>query len=63
MSLYRDTIRILKDNGCYIKKGGKGSHERWYCPNTNITVTVPGNLKSRHTANEIFKQAGIDAKI
>jgi predicted RNA binding protein YcfA (HicA-like mRNA interferase family) len=38
----------------------KGSHEIWYSPVSNRNVTVPGSTKSRHTANDVLKQAGLD---
>ena len=31
-------------------------------PITNTHVTVDGKIKSRHTANEIMKQSGIDQR-
>ena len=36
----------------------KGSHERWRHPDKTKTVFVPRS-KSRHTANEVLKQAGL----
>jgi predicted RNA binding protein YcfA (HicA-like mRNA interferase family) len=27
--LYRDLVRILEANGCYVVRKGKGSHEIW----------------------------------
>lgn len=55
--LYPDLIRLLLDAGCERVPGGKGSHEKWKCPN-GIVVTVPRS-KSRHTANSVLKQAGL----
>lgn len=46
--------------GWLQRQGNK--HEVWYSPITNYSFTVPRNLKSRHTANDILKQAGIDFK-
>jgi len=28
--LYRDLVRILRANGCYLVRKGKGSHEIWF---------------------------------
>ena len=28
--LYRDLVRNLEANGCYLVRKGKGSHEIWY---------------------------------
>jgi predicted RNA binding protein YcfA (HicA-like mRNA interferase family) len=38
--------------------GGKGSHEKWRQEETGRTLIVP-HTKSRHTANEILKDAGL----
>jgi len=57
--LYRDLVRILQANGCYRVRTGKGSHEVWFSPVNNRHVTVPRTTKSRHTANDVLKQAGI----
>lgn len=46
------------DAGCEFFRNGKGDHEIWQCPNGS-KVTVDGNIKSRHTANEVLKQAGL----
>jgi predicted RNA binding protein YcfA (HicA-like mRNA interferase family) len=58
--LYRDLVRILQTNGCYLVRKGKGSHEIWYSPVSNRNVTVPRSTKSRHTANEVLQQAGLE---
>jgi predicted RNA binding protein YcfA (HicA-like mRNA interferase family) len=55
---YRDLTKILVAAGFVQVEGGKGSHERWYNSETGKTVTVPRS-KSRHTANEVLKQAGL----
>jgi predicted RNA binding protein YcfA (HicA-like mRNA interferase family) len=55
---YRELTKILLSNGWQKIQGGKGSHERWWNATTNNTVTVPRS-KSRHTANEVLKQAGL----
>jgi predicted RNA binding protein YcfA (HicA-like mRNA interferase family) len=57
--LYRDLVAILRENGCYLVRTGKGSHEVWYSPVSNRHVTVPRSTKSRHTANDVLKQAGL----
>ena len=54
--------KMLKMNGAYFVRRGKGDHDIWYSPITNINITVDGKIKSRHTANEIMKQAGIKYK-
>jgi predicted RNA binding protein YcfA (HicA-like mRNA interferase family) len=57
--LYRDLIRILRAAGCHLVRSGKGSHEIWYSPVSQRHVTVPRSTKSRHTANDVLKQAGL----
>jgi predicted RNA binding protein YcfA (HicA-like mRNA interferase family) len=52
--LYRDLVRILEANGCYLVRTGKGSHEIWYSPVSNQSVSVPRSTKSRHTANDVL---------
>lgn len=60
MAEYEKAVRdILKDNGCFFVRRGKGDHDIWYSPITNRHVTVDGKIKSRYTANEIMKQSGI----
>ena len=56
---YRDLIAILRANGCHFIRTGKGSHEIWYSPVSKNHVTVPRSTKSRHTANDVLKQAGL----
>jgi predicted RNA binding protein YcfA (HicA-like mRNA interferase family) len=55
---YRDVVKILSAAGWVRVEGGKGSHEKWQNPETGKVVTVPRS-KSRHTANEVLKQAGL----
>jgi predicted RNA binding protein YcfA (HicA-like mRNA interferase family) len=55
---YRDVAKILLAAGWVRIDGGKGSHEKWQSSATNKIVTVPRS-KSRHTANEVLKQAGL----
>jgi predicted RNA binding protein YcfA (HicA-like mRNA interferase family) len=58
-SLYRELVAILRENGCKLVRQGKGSHEIWYSPLNNSHFTVPRSTNSRHTANEVLKQAGL----
>ena len=44
-------------------RGGKGSHEKWRSVFTREGLIVPRNLKSRHTANGILKDAGSDKRL
>lgn len=60
---YRDLCKILKMHGFSFYRMGKGSHEIWWNEETKQSLTVPENLKSRHTANAILKQANISQKL
>ena len=61
MADYEKKVReMLKENGCWFIRHGKGDHDIWYSPITEVNVTVDGKIKSRHTANEIMKQSGIE---
>ncbi len=51
---------ILKQNGCYFDRQGKGDHEIWYSPLSKIHFTVDAKIMSRHTANAVLKQAGLE---
>jgi predicted RNA binding protein YcfA (HicA-like mRNA interferase family) len=51
----------MRAHGCEQRPGGKGSHEKWWSPITGRVVIVP-RTKSRHTANSVLKDLGIDAK-
>lgn len=51
--------RILRDHGCYCKRHGKGDHEIWFSPISQRAFPVDSDIKSRHTANGIMKQAGL----
>jgi predicted RNA binding protein YcfA (HicA-like mRNA interferase family) len=56
---YRDVIRYLRDAGYEFKRPGRGDHEIWWHPRTGARVTVDRKLRSKHTANEILKDAGL----
>ena len=61
MAEYEKKVRnILKEYGCYCKRHGKGDHDIWYSPITRRPVTVDSKIKSKHTANAILKDSGID---
>jgi predicted RNA binding protein YcfA (HicA-like mRNA interferase family) len=59
---YKEVSDELGRLGFYKVNGGKGSHEKWKIAD-GPTLTVPRNLKSRHTANGILKDAGSDEKL
>lgn len=61
MAEYEKKVReILRDNGCEFVRRGKGDHDIWYSPITGAYFPVDPKIKSRHTANGIMKQSGID---
>lgn len=61
MAEYEKKVReILSKNNCVFVRHGKGEHDIWYSPVTKTHVTVDSKIKSRHTANAILKQSGIE---
>ena len=58
----RELLVILNEYGCESFRQGKGDHEIWWSPITDKKFVLDKNVKSRHTANGILKQAGIDKK-
>ena len=60
VSFTPEVKRILENAGCYFKRQGKGDHEIWYSPITETSFVVDGCMKSRHTANGVLKQAGLE---
>jgi predicted RNA binding protein YcfA (HicA-like mRNA interferase family) len=57
---FNQVVVKLLEHGFSKVVGGKGSHEKWRKGST--TTLVPFNCYSRHTANCVMKQAGIDHK-
>lgn len=63
MAEYEKRVRkILSENGCTFKRHGKGDHDIWFSPITCQHVTVDTKIKSKHTANAVLKQSGINYK-
>ena len=56
---YRDPVHILTAAGCASRRAGRGDHEIWYSPMSDCCFTIDKHTKSRHTANETLKQAGM----
>lgn len=45
MSNYtNEVINILKTHGCSFVRHGKGDHDIWYSPMTNINFTVDSKI-------------------
>ena len=59
---YHQIIEAIKAAGCSFRRSGKGDHEIWYSPITDRTFSVDRSCLSRHTANAIMKQAGVDKR-
>ena len=57
---YKLIVEVLLRNGCFFKRQAKGDHELWYSPINNRSFSVDIGCLSRHTANAVMKQAGID---
>ena len=53
---------MLLQAGCHFERQGKGDHEIWFSPITEIRFPVDSKIKSRHTANAVLKQAGLPKK-
>ncbi|WP_434612125.1 type II toxin-antitoxin system HicA family toxin [Tabrizicola sp. M-4] len=56
---YRELIELLRRAGCHFVRPGKGDHEIWYSPITLKNFTVDHGTKSKHTANNTLRDAGL----
>jgi len=54
--------KLLRKNGCSLIRQGQGDHEIWYSPISDTRFPVDPKIKSRHTANGVLKEAGLDKK-
>lgn len=54
--------KLLRKHGCRFDRQGKGDHEIWYSPITDRRFVVDSAILSRHTANGVLGQAGIDER-
>lgn len=55
----RELKKLLVAAGCTFHREGRGDHEIWFSPITRRYFTLDKGAKSRHTANETLKQAGL----
>jgi ubiquinone biosynthesis protein Coq4 len=39
--------RKMAEYGCYLKRRGKGDHDIWFSPITNLPITVDGEMSLR----------------
>ena len=49
---------ILRENGCFFVRQGRGDHEIWESPVSGKRFPVDSNIKSRHTANAVAEAGG-----
>jgi len=55
---YSELTALLHAAGWRRLANAKGGHEKWRHPDHTHAVIVPRS-KSRHTANQVLKQAGL----
>lgn len=61
MATYTGKLKkLLSAAGCEKVRQGKGDHEIWYSPTSGVHFPVDSKIKSRFTANEVLKQAGLE---
>ena len=54
-----ELVRMLRAAGCQFVRHGKGDHDIWYYPKSELRFPVDHKIKSRHTANAALQQAGL----
>jgi len=57
---YEQLVKLLREARFEYVRPGKGSHEVW--ARGRLTLIVPFNCYSRHTANAVLRAAGINHK-
>lgn len=55
----KDVRKVLEENGCWFVRHGRGDHDIWRSALSEVPFTVPVKIKSRHMANKILKDAGL----
>lgn len=60
---YKEVTSEISRLGFAYWKPAKGSYEKWRSIDTGRVLVIPRNLKSRHTANGILKDAGSNKKV
>jgi hypothetical protein len=56
----RELRRLFSEAGCLLVRQGR--HPIWYSPVSDRNFPVPVNIVSRHTANAVLKQAGLEKR-
>jgi hypothetical protein len=46
--------RLLREAGRHFVRAGRGDHEIWH-----VNFAIDGKILSRHTANSVLRQAGL----
>lgn len=60
---YKQVTALLRDHGFTRDPSrGKGSHELWRHQGSGRVVIVP-KTRSRHTANRILRDAGLEERL
>lgn len=57
-NVYPELARILRGTGWQRTTEGKGSHQKWRHDGSGKILVEP-RTRSRHTANDILKDAGL----
>ncbi len=52
--------KLLNKAGCRFVRQGRGDHEIWESPVSRRRFMVDHHIKSRHWANHVLKQAGLE---
>ncbi len=54
-------MSLLRKAGWQKHRQGRTSHQIWRCPEQpERDIVVPSKIRSRHTANEVLKQASLE---
>ena len=57
----KKVMSLLRKAGWQKHRQGRTSHQIWRCPEQpERDIVVPSKIRSRHTANEVLKQAGLE---
>ena len=56
-------VDAVRRRGFTRIRQGKGSHEIWPRADAGTNVSIPGKLRSRHTAHRILKDAGCEERV
>jgi predicted RNA binding protein YcfA (HicA-like mRNA interferase family) len=58
---YQEVSRKMRKLGFQFYRSGKGDHEIWLNPNTNLRTTIPHHREIKEgTLRNILKQAQVD---